>query len=226
MRRDLKRTPIFGLGCVAGASGLARAADYVRGGEAGVAMVVSVELCSLTLQLGDLSAANIIASGLFGDGAAAAIVAGGQRAISTPHIAATRSILYPGTERIMGWDLVDGGFKIVLSARLPDLICANLRADVDSFLAEHGLGRGDIAHWIAHPGGPKILRAVESTLELAPQSLARSWRFLETAGNLSSASILFIMRDFLIEDCARRGDWALMVAMGPGFCVELVLLRW
>ncbi len=226
MRRDLKRTPIFGLGCVAGAAGLARAADYMRGDERGVAMVVSVELCSLTLQLGDLSAANIIASGLFGDGAAAAIVAGGRRAIGTPHIAATRSILYPDTERIMGWDLVDGGLKIVLSARLPELISSNLRVDVDSFLAEHGLVRGDIAHWIAHPGGPKILRAVESTLELAPQSLARSWRFLEAAGNLSSASILFIMRDFLSEDCARRGEWGLMIAMGPGFCVELVLLRW
>jgi alkylresorcinol/alkylpyrone synthase len=227
MRRDLKRTPIFGLGCVAGAAGLARAADYVRAFDGEVAMVVSVELCSLTLQLDDLSAANIIASGLFGDGAAAAVVVGGARMpLRSPCIAATRSILYPDTERIMGWDLVAGGFKIVLSAQLPELIRANLRADVDSFLAAHGLGRGDIAHWLAHPGGPKILRAVEGALELSPQSLARSWRFLESAGNLSSASILFIMRDFMREQRAQAGDWGLMLAMGPGFCVELVLLRW
>lgn len=227
MRRDVKRTPIFGLGCVAGASGVARAVDYVRAYEHEVAMVVSVELCSLTLQLDDLSAANIIASGLFGDGAAAALVVGGARApIQSPHIIATRSILYPDTERIMGWDLVAGGFKIVLSARLPELICANLGADVDSFLSANGLTRRDIAHWVAHPGGPKILRAVENSLELSPQSLARSWRFLESTGNLSSASILFIMRDFLREHRAEAGDWGLMLAMGPGFCVELVLLRW
>ncbi len=227
MRRDLRRTPIFGLGCVGGAAGVARAADYLRGDDGGLALLVSVELCSLTLQLDDLSAANIIASGLFGDGAAAAVLAGGGRnPVRPPRIAASRSILYPDTERIMGWDMVDSGLKVVLSARLPELICANLRADVDSFLAEHGLERRHIAHWIAHPGGPKILRAVETSLELAPQSLARSWRFLEAAGNLSSASILFIMRDFLDADCARRGDWGLMIAMGPGFCVELVLLRW
>ncbi|HTW87718.1 MAG TPA: 3-oxoacyl-[acyl-carrier-protein] synthase III C-terminal domain-containing protein [Candidatus Binataceae bacterium] len=227
MRRDVKRTPIFGLGCVAGASGIARAVDYVRAYEREVAMVVSVELCSLTLQLDDLSAANIIASGLFGDGAAVALVAGGARGpIQSPRIVATRSILYPDTERIMGWDLVAGGFKIVLSARLPELICANLGADVDSFLAAHNLTRGDIAHWVAHPGGPKILRAVEDSLELPPESLARSWRFLESTGNLSSASILFIMRDFLREHRAQAGDWGLMLAMGPGFCVELVLLQW
>jgi alkylresorcinol/alkylpyrone synthase len=190
-------------------------------------MAINVELCSMTLQLDDLSAANIIASGLFGDGAAAAVLAGGRRGpVRMPRIAASRSILYPDTERIMGWDLVDTGFKIVLSARLPELICESLRGDVDSFLAEHGLERRHIAHWIAHPGGPKILSAVESSLELAPQSLARSRRFLEAVGNLSSASILFIMRDFMDDDCARRGDWGLMIAMGPGFCVELVLLRW
>jgi alkylresorcinol/alkylpyrone synthase len=227
MRRDVKRTPIFGLGCVAGASAMARAADYVRAYPDQIALVVSVELCSLTLQKDDLSIANIIASGLFGDGAAAAVVAGANRAeLAGPRIVATRPILYRDTEHILGWDVVDSGFKIVLASELPELVRTNIAGDVDGFLGALGLGRADIRHWIAHTGGPKVLRAMEHALELPEGALMRSWRSLNTDGNLSSASVLFILAELLDESAAEPGDYGLVVAMGPGFSVELVLLKW
>jgi alkylresorcinol/alkylpyrone synthase len=227
MRRDLKRTPIFGLGCGAGAAGLARTADYVRGFSRDTAMLVSVELCSLTLQRDDLSAANIIASGLFGDGAAAVVVSGADRVKdATPRVLATKSILYPDTQRIIGWDLVDGGFKIVLSAHLTDLVRKNIAHEVDEFLGANNLKRSDIAHWIAHTGGPKVLRILEEQLKLPDDALARSWRSLKNTGNLSSASVLFMLDDILKGDDAKPGDYGVMIAMGPGFSVELVLFGW
>jgi alkylresorcinol/alkylpyrone synthase len=229
MRPDVKRLPIFGLGCVAGAAGLSRAADLLKGDPGGVAVLLSVELCSLTMQREDLSITNIIASGLFGDGAAAVVLVGGERAHgrgSGPRIVATRSVLYPATQRVMGWDVVDTGFKVVLSADVPQVIRARLGGDVQRFLADHGLDLGRVRHFIAHTGGPKIIEAVEESLALAPGALARSWRSLEEVGNLSSASVMFVLGDFLDSDEARPGDLGLLVAMGPGFCAELVLLQW
>jgi alkylresorcinol/alkylpyrone synthase len=224
--RGVKRTPIFGLGCVAGAAGLARAADYLRAFPDEVAVVLSVELCSLTLQRDDLSIPNIVASGIFGDGAAAVVLAGGARAASGPAAIASRSDLYPGTERVMGWDVVDTGFKVVLAASVPDVIRAHLGADARAFLAEHELAPTDVRHWIAHTGGPKVLEAIAEALQLPPGALDRSWRSLRDVGNLSSASVLFVLGDHLEAGEARSGDHGVVAAMGPGFCSELVLLRW
>ena len=227
LRRDVKRTPIFGLGCVAGAAGTARAADYLRAFPDGVALLLAVELCSLTLQREDLSVANIIASGLFGDGAAAMLLeGGGRREPRGPRVVATRSAFYPDTEELMGWDVVDSGFKVVLSARVPEIVAANLGRDVDDFLATHELARGDIRHWVAHTGGPKVLEAFHTALSLPREALERSWRSLAEVGNLSSASVLFVLGDLLDAGEAKPGDWGLLCAMGPGFCSELVLLRW
>lgn len=227
LRRDLKRVPVFGLGCVAGAAGLARCADLVRGFEHGTCALLAVELCSLTLQREDLSVANIIASGLFGDGAAAVIVGGPERARPRwPRIAATRSVFYPGTGRVMGWDVVDSGFKVVLSAQVPEVVRRNIAADVDSFLADHGLRRADVRHFIAHTGGPKVLEAFEQALQLPADALRRSWESLKDVGNLSSASVLFVLDELLRSGEPREGDVGLLLAMGPGFCSELVLLRW
>ena len=226
LKPSVKRTPIFGLGCVAGAAGTARAADYLRAYPDEVAVLLSVELCSLTLQRQDLSIANIIASGLFGDGAAAAVLAGGRRGAAGPRVVATRSVFYPDSERVMGWDVVDTGFKLVLSAGAPEVIRAHLGEDVDAFLAAHRITRRDIRHWVAHTGGPKIMQAMEGSLALPEGALARSWRSLREVGNLSSASVLFVLGDLLDADEARPGDLGLMAAMGPGFCAELVLLRW
>ena len=222
LRPDLKRTPIFGLGCVAGAAGIARAADYLRGFPGQHAALIAVELCSLTLQREDLSVANIIASGLFGDGAACVVLGPG----AGPEVLATRSIFYPGTERVMGWDIVDSGFKIVLSSQVPDLVSARIRGDVDGFLAAQGLKRADIRHWICHPGGPKVLEAFEAALEIPRAAVQRTWDSLQQVGNLSSASVLFVLRGLLDSGEAKPGDQGVLLAMGPGFCSELVLLQW
>lgn len=226
MRPDVKRTPIFGLGCVAGAAGIARASDYLRAFPTHRALLLSVELCSLTLQREDVSVSNIIASGLFGDGAAAVVLCGAARSEIGPDVLATRSVFYPGTERTMGWDMVDGGFKLVLSAKVPDLVTTHIRANVDDFLAAHELDRKCITHWIAHTGGPKVLKAFESALELPQHALARSWQSLREVGNLSSASVLHVLSDLLEAQEAKPGQYGLLMAMGPGFCAELVLLRW
>ncbi len=223
---DLKRIPIFGLGCVAGAAGIARAADYVRGFPGDVAALLSVELCSLTLQRQDLSIPNLIASGLFADGAAAAIVVGDERSAAGPEILATRSIFYPDSERVMGWDIDENGFQIVLSAEVPQVVERHLRADVDRFLAERGLARQDIVSWVCHPGGPKVLEAMEAALEVPREALALTWKSLTEVGNLSSTSVLLVLEETMATRRPPAGSYGMLLALGPGFCSELVLLRW
>jgi len=222
----VKRVPIFGLGCVAGTAGIARAADYVRAYPDQVVVLLSVEMCSLTLQREDLSIPNLIASGLFGDGAAAAVVVGENREAQGPQIVASRSVFYPDSEEVMGWDISESGFRIVLSADVPEVVRRHLRGDVDSFLAEQDLTRTDITTWVSHPGGPKVLEAMQEALELPDESLELAWRSLREVGNLSSTSVLLVLEETLRERSPEPGDFGVMLAMGPGFCSELVLLRW
>jgi alkylresorcinol/alkylpyrone synthase len=228
MRPDVKRLPIIGLGCLAGAAGIARLHDFLRGWPTAVAMLVSVELCSLTVQRRDPSAANMIASGLFGDGAAAVIAVGDQHlaAARGPHVVASVSHLYENSERAMGWDIGTMGLKVVLGAEVPDLVYKYLADDVEQLLAPHGLVIGDVARWICHPGGPKVIEAIQSVLGLDEDDLAMTWSSLRRIGNLSSASVLHVFADTLAGRPASAGDWGVVLAMGPGFCAELVLLRW
>jgi len=226
LRPDVKRLPLFGLGCVAGAAGVARLHDYLRAYPEQVAALVSVELCSLALQPGDHSAANLIATGLFGDGAAAVVGVGAARGAGAgPRVLASRSRLYLDTERVMGWDVESTGFKIVLDKSVPAVVERHLAADVDAFLADHGLARADVGAWVCHPGGPKVLEAMERSLELPPGALTATWRSLEAVGNLSSASVLFVLADHLAAP-PPPGSVGVLLAMGPGFCSELVLLEW
>lgn len=222
----IKRIPIFGLGCVAGAAGVARAADYVKAFPDQAAAVIAVELCSLTLQRDDLSVANLISSGLFGDGAGAAIVAGANCGTEGPRILDTRSVFYPDTGHVMGWDISERGFRIVLSQEVPEVIGKNLPSDVDNFLSTHGLTRNDIGNWILHTGGPRILEATEQSLALPPGALDASWACLRRTGNLSSASVLLVLEETLLNRRPAPGTYSLMAAMGPGFCSELILLQW
>ncbi len=221
----VKRTPIFGLGCVAGAAGLSRVSDYLRGHPDDVAVLLSVELCSLTVQRDDLSVPNLIATGLFGDGAAAVTLVGANRRADGPRIVATRSVFYPDSERVMGWDISEAGFRVVLSADVPQVVLEHLGDDVDAFLRDHGLTKGDIAAWISHPGGPKVLQAMQQALGLSDVALEASWRSLREVGNLSSASVLLVLEETMSRPPA-SGRYGLVVAMGPGFCSELVLLQW
>jgi alkylresorcinol/alkylpyrone synthase len=243
---NIRRTPIFGLGCVAGAAGIARAADYVRAYPSQAAAVVAVELCSLTLQREDLSVANLISSGLFADGAAAVIVTGEDfkpqdleeedfkkksfgakdREISGPRILATRSIFYPSTEDMMGWKVSEKGFRILLSTEVPTLIRENLGRDLDAFLGDHGYRRADLKSFVMHTGGPKVLQASAEALGAQNGELDASWDSLRKVGNLSSASVLVVLEDVMKNRRPEPGALGLLAAMGPGFCSELVLLEW
>src|SRR5277367_3353497 len=223
---NIKRVPIFGLGCVAGAAGISRAADYVLAYPKQVAAVLSVELCSLTLQREDISIANIISSGLFGDGAAAVLVSGAERTADGPEILATRSVFYPNSEHVMGWDISEKGFSIVLSREVPEVVEDHLASDVDAFLEEQGLTRPDIGSWVLHTGGPRILEATAAALELPEGALSASWDCLRRTGNLSSASVLFVLEEVMMKRRPKPGTYSILAAMGPGFCSELVLLRW
>ena len=233
LRPDVKRLPVFGLGCVAGAAGIARVHDYLLGHPDDVAVLLSLELCSLTVQRDDDSMANIVASGLFGDGAAAVVMVGDRRAralgIRGPEVVASRSRMYPYTERTMGWDIGGSGFRIVLSPGVADVITDHLGGDVTAFLAGHDLTPSGVSTWVCHPGGPKVLEAMESALDLHDGQLDVTWRSLAAIGNLSSASVLHVLRDTLegrgVEP-PEVGAPGVLMAMGPGFCAELVLLKW
>jgi alkylresorcinol/alkylpyrone synthase len=224
--RNMRRVPIFGLGCVAGAAAISRAADYVRAYPDQAAVVLSVELCSLTLQREDVSMANLISAGLFGDGAAAVIVAGADCGLSGPSILATRSVFYPDTEEMMGWDVSEKGFRIVLSREIPDLVRKNLAHDLDEFLSGQGFTRADIGSWALHTGGPKILEATAEALGLKDGELDVSWECLRRTGNLSSASVLVVLEEVMKNRRPEPGTIGLLAAMGPGFCSEFVLLKW
>jgi alkylresorcinol/alkylpyrone synthase len=223
---QIQRNPIFGLGCVAGAAGLARAADYVRAYPDRVAALLSVELCSLTWQRDDLSVANLISSGLFGDGAAVVLVAGEAVPRRGPRIVATHRVFYPGTEGVMGWDISEKGFRIVLSPDVPKVVTENLGRDVDGFLASQGLTRKDIGSWIMHTGGPKVLEATQEALALPREALEVSWEALRRVGNLSSASVLVVLDEFMKHRRPAPGTRSILAAMGPGFCAEMLLLEW
>jgi alkylresorcinol/alkylpyrone synthase len=232
LRDDVVRVPIVGLGCVAGAAGVARLHDYLVGHPDAVAVLMSVELCSLTLQRGDTSMPNLVASGLFGDGAAAVVAAGSRRAAQLaderrvqPEVLAARSRLYPDSERTMGWDVGAGGLKIVLDSAVPDVVRRYLGGDVRRFLADQGLGAGDVEWYVAHPGGPKVLEALQDALGVDRDALGVTWDSLRRIGNLSSASVLHVLADTLATRPPPPGSYGLMLAMGPGFCSELVLLR-
>jgi alkylresorcinol/alkylpyrone synthase len=212
---NIKRIPIFGLGCVAGAAGVSRAADYVRAYPDQAAALLSIELCSLTLQRDDISMAHLISAMLFGDGAAAAVVVGDEVESDGPEILATKSVFYPNTERVMGWDISEKGFHIVLSPEVPDTVVKHLGKDVDEFLAEQGFRRSDVHSWVMHTGGPKVLEATATALDLTEKDLEASWKCLRKVG-----------KDVYRHRRPEPGALSIMAAMGPGFCSELLLLRW
>jgi alkylresorcinol/alkylpyrone synthase len=235
LRPDVKRMPLVGLGCVAGAAGLARLHDHLVGHPDDVAVLVAVELCSLTVQRDDVSLPNLVASGLFGDGGAAVVARGGRAPDrdggdgagpdGPVEVLATRSRLYPDSERTMGFDVTSGGLRIVLDAQVPAVVERYIRGDVDAFLADHGLSRADVEWWVCHPGGPKVIEALEDALELPREAVQLTWDSLARIGNLSSASVLHVLEDTLRDRPPRPGSYGLVLAMGPGFCSELVLVR-
>jgi alkylresorcinol/alkylpyrone synthase len=229
LRTDVRRQPLFGLGCVAGAAGVARLHDYLRGAPDDVAVLLAVELCSLTHPAVKPTVSGLVGSAMFGDGAAAVVAVGERRAeqvrATGPDILDSRSRLYPESLHIMGWNVSSAGLQLVMSPELTSVIDRYLADDVNGFLATHGLTKGDIGAWVSHPGGPKVIDAITKALELDPAALDLTWRSLGEIANLSSASVLHILRDTIAKP-PPSGSPGLMLAMGPGFSTELVLLRW
>jgi alkylresorcinol/alkylpyrone synthase len=231
LRPDVKRVPLFGLGCLAGTAGMARVHDYLRAFPDDVAVLLSVELCSLTLQRDDISIPALIGVSLFGDGAAAVVSAGadrdpmGSNASRGPRILTSRSLLLPATADLMGWDVSSNGLGLVLSKDVPKMVDVYLGEDVNRFLADYGLSTADVSTWICHPGGPKVLDSIENAIGLPPEALANSRNSMRENGNMSSVSVLDVLRR-TIADSPPEGTFGVMISMGPGFSFELVLLSW
>ena len=225
LRPDVKRLPSFGLGCVGGAAGIARVNDYLVGHPTEVGVLISVELCSLTLQRDDETIANFVATGLFGDGAAAVVLVGDERAEPGIRIIDTRSSFYPDTTDVIGWHIGGSGFEIVLTAGVAEVIERHFPAEVAAFLADHELAVADVASWVAHPGGPRVLEAFAHSLGLPETAFALSWASLDRVGNLSSAAVLHVLSVF-IDAGPAAGSSGLLFALGPGVSAEFVLLEW
>uniref|UniRef100_UPI0034DAE308 type III polyketide synthase n=1 Tax=Streptomyces adonidis TaxID=3231367 RepID=UPI0034DAE308 len=176
----------------------------------------------------------LVATALFGDGAAAVVACGTNRPgrpgrsgeTAGPTIVDTRSHLYPDTGHVMGWDIKDTGFQVVLDPKVPDVVRRYLADDVEGFLGDHGIKPKDVTAWVCHPGGPKVLEAVTEALGLPADALDVTWRHLADVGNLSSSSVLHVLRDTLTQRRPPPGTPGVLLAMGPGFACELVLLRW
>lgn len=228
MRPDVRRMPMFGLGCVAGTAGVARLNDYLRGAPDGVAVLLSVELCSLTFTAVRPSIESLVGSALFGDGSAAVVLVGEDRAGSIrargPAVVDSRSHLYPDSLRTMGWDVGASGLRLVLSVDVPTVVNRFLPGDVTEFLRAHQLSTADVGTWVSHPGGPKVIEAIVSSLGLPDSALELTWRSLAEVGNMSSSSVLHVLRDTIAK--GPPAGPGIMMAMGPGFCSELVLMQW
>lgn len=223
-RANVRRLPLTELGCAAGAMALARATEFVRASPGASVLIVAVELPTLTFQRGDFSQANLISSVLFGDGAAAAVIA--DCPLAGPHIVDSDTYTFPTSLDAMGFDLRDSGFHIVLSKDVPQMIREKIRVLVDQFLQRSGLTRANLSAFLLHPGGQKLLSYVEQELELDHADTQLSWDVLREYGNLSSATILFILHAFLTTRTMSSGAYALAAAFGPGFSAELLLLQW
>ncbi len=224
-RPDVRRMPFTELGCAAGAMALGRASDYLQSHPDGNALIISVELPSLTFQRKDISQANLISSILFGDGAAAVIISRNESAAG-PRILASETYTFPDSLGAMGFDLKDSGFHILLAKDVPEMIGAKIEGLVDGFLSRHGQTRDAIRGWILHPGGSRLLSNVEKELGLSKCDTQPSWDILGTVGNLSSATILFILQEWLEKRPLKKNDIALAAAFGPGFSAEFLLLQW
>jgi alkylresorcinol/alkylpyrone synthase len=223
-RPNVRRLPITELGCAAGAAGLAHTWEYINAFPDRTALLVSVEIPTLTFQRKDASQANLISAVLFGDGAAGIVVTG--REAPGPRILASECFLFPNSQSAMGFDLRDTGFHIVLSKDVPEIIRERVKELALGFLARQGLRQEDISAYLLHPGGQKLLSYMQAELGLSRADTEVSWDILRRYGNLSSASVLFILNEWLVQKEMPSGSYGLLMAFGPGFTAEMLLIQW
>jgi alkylresorcinol/alkylpyrone synthase len=227
LRPDVRRWPLFGLGCAGGVGGLIRAGDAIQGFPRQVSLLVSVELCGQVFSPRAQSPVDVVGAALFGDGAAAALVAGPESgAPRGPRLRASRTLLFDDTQDLMGWKFTSGGLRLVLSEAVAGLVRERLRPSVEEFLSKEGLSLRDIRHWVLHPGGSRILEAYRDALGLSEAELHWARTALAEYGNLSSASALFAFSELVAARAPQKGDLGLMVGLGPGFAAEMLVLEW
>jgi len=219
-RADIERVPVFGLGCAAGVSGLGIASRIAAVRPGKTVLFVAIELCTLAFRLDELTRPNIIATALFADGAAACVLRNGEQGIA--EVESSGEHLFPDTLDIMGWKIDDTGFGILLAQSLPPFAERELGPAIDGILSRSGLNRGDIDRFICHPGGAKVIGAMETTLGLEPGSLDHERAVLSEFGNMSSPTVLFVLERAIRAGLPGR---AAMIAMGPGFSASCVTLR-
>jgi len=216
-----RRVPIWGLGCAAGVGGLARALDHARVYPEEKVLLVGVELCGLTFQWGDRSKAGLVSTALFADGAAAAVLGNDPG----PELLGSHSTTWPGTEEIMGWEIIEAGFKVQLSRSIPQLVRERMPQNIETACSSVGLAREDVEHLVTHPGGAKVLDAFEEVFGLGPGGLVLSREVLRDYGNMSSVTVLFILERFLESGAYAPGEYGVISALGPGFSAEHVFFR-
>lgn len=224
---NTKRLPLFGLGCLAGVAGINRVNDYLSGHKDKAGLLLVTELCSLTFQLGDESVANLIGTTLFGDGSGAVLMVGSDHPLAKKshfEILKTESVFFPDTERMMGWDMIDSGFQLVLSNEIPILVKEKVGVCIHSFLEKNKITKKDLAFYVAHPGGPKVLDAVAETLNIESHQLGLSWQSMARYGNASAASVINVLEETM-NSKVNTGELGLMMAMGPAFALELSLIK-
>lgn len=226
-----KRIPIWGLGCAGGAAGLSRAYEYCLAFPQAKVLVLAIELCSLTFQKNDRSKSNLIGTSLFADGVACALITGDQaerhsfqKLEAVPAILRTQSTLMQDSLDVMGWKIKNEGLHVVFSKDIPSIIAKWLKPVVIEFLNEAQLDLMDIRHFVAHPGGKKVIDAYIESLGFAPEMTKISLEVLKEFGNMSSSTILYVLRRFM--EMGRLGEYGLATALGPGFSSEMLLLRW
>ena len=229
-RVDIRRTPIWGLGCAGGAAGLSRARDFALADPSARVLFISLELCSVTFQPDDVSKKNLVAASIFGDGAAAAIVVGADVAPTNVasralELVAAQSILWKDTLDVMGWTIDGNGLHVVFSRDIPSIVREHVRPSLAAFLDRCGLAIDEVEHLVTHPGGMKVLRAYAEALGLAPERLRHARDVLRDYGNMSSPSCLFVLERYLSAREIGAGDRAVVSALGPGFSAEYVLMR-
>jgi alkylresorcinol/alkylpyrone synthase len=230
-KSNIKRSPLWGLGCAGGAAGLSRASEYAKAFPEELVLLVSVELCSLTFLLDDASKSNIVATSLFADGAAAALVTGradihNPDDVLHPQILTTQSTIWPDSLDVMGWDVTKEGMKVVFSKDIPTLVHRSMRGIVDSLIEPCGLTAEEIGLYVLHPGGMKVLKAYGEALAVKPGALSASERVLRAYGNMSSCTMLFVLEETLKHPAApTESRYGIAGALGPGFSSELLLLH-
>jgi alkylresorcinol/alkylpyrone synthase len=217
-----RRVPIWGLGCAAGVAGLAHAADHARLYPEKRTLLVGVELCGLTFQRGDVSKSNLVATSLFADGAAAVLLGEGAAGLE---LLGGHSTTWPETENIMGWDVVETGFKVKISRSIPTLVRQRMSENLAAACTSAGLSPGEIKHHITHPGGARVLDAFEAVLGLEPGGLTLSREVLRECGNMSSVTVMFVLERALRSREFTTGDLGVLSALGPGFSAEHLFFR-